>query len=144
MKLLAIALTFAVTTSTFALTLKEKKQFADWQDYLKGDSSYAKTVKEKCGYDMPVKMEESFTTPFMTENANAASYCDSAREAIGYMCQDKMSKDAISKKVKSISCKLGKKEEVAFKLNGTTLEFTVGYGAANLSDKTKEWLENNL
>ncbi|MES2525672.1 MAG: hypothetical protein V4598_01240 [Bdellovibrionota bacterium] len=140
-----IVLLALVTTTASALTLKEKKQFAEWQEYLTSESSsYVKWTKDKCGYDIPVKMEEAFVTPFMTENTNAASYCDSAREAIQSMCEDKMSKDAISKKIKSISCKLGKKEEIAYKINGSVLEFTVGIGAANLKDKTKEWLENNL
>lgn len=145
MKHVFIATVLVVSTSAFALTLKEKKQFAEWQDYLKSESSsYVKWTKDKCGYDIPVKMDEAFTTPFMEANTNAASYCDSARDAIQYMCEDKTSKEAITAKIKSIHCKLGKKEEASYKLNGTTLEFTVGLGAPNLRDKTKEWLENNL
>ena len=133
-----------ITTTASALTLKEKKQWAEWQEELTSDSSYSKTFKEKCGYDLPVKMEEKFVTPFMEANTSATAYCDAARSAMSSMCADKTSKEEITKKVKSVSCKLGKAEEASFKLNGTNLEFTVGLGASNLEDKTKSWLENNL
>lgn len=145
MKKFAVALALVVSTSAFALTLKEKKQYADWQAYLTSESdSYVKWFKDKCGYDMPVKMGEEFVTPFMAANSNAASYCDSVRSKMSSMCEDKLSKEAISKKIKSVTCKLGKEGQADFKLNGTTLEFTVGLNASNLEDKAKEWLENNL
>lgn len=144
MKMFIVALVL-VSTSVSALTLKEKKQLNDWNDYLKSESdSYVKSFKDKCGYDLKVTMEDKFTTPFMMANTNAASYCDSPRSAMSRMCEDKTSKEAISGKIKAVNCKLGKDGETAFKLNGSTLEFTVGLNAANLDDKSKEWLENNL
>ncbi len=140
-----IVLLVLVSTSVSALTLKEKKQWVEWQDYMTNkDSSYIGTFKEKCGYDLPVKMEEKFVTPFMEANTSAPSYCDSPRSTMSSMCADKTSKDAIAGKIKAVECKLGKPEEVSFKFNGSTLVFTVGLGASNLDDKIKTWLENNL
>ena len=61
------------------------------------------------------------------------------------MCEDATSKDAIKAKIKKIHCVLAKKEdEASFKLAGGTLTFSVGVKASNLSDKVKEFLENNL
>ena len=140
---LAILATFA--TSAMALTLKEQKQYKAWQAYLTDPSqSYVKSVKDKCGYDIPLTMEDKFTTTFMEANTHAASYCDSTRSAISSMCEDETSKAAIKKNIKKIECKLGTKEKADFKLNAGTLTFTVGLGASNLDDKVKEYLENNL
>ena len=142
---IAAALFFVVSSSAFAMNLAEKKQFAEWQAYLTDASqSHVETAKKNCGYDIPVTIEDKFTTPFMAANTSAASYCDSARSTISDMCQDAMSKAEITKKIKKITCKLGKAEEATFKLNGTELVFTVGLGASNLEQKTKKFLESNL
>ena len=50
----------------------------------------------------------------------------------------------LAKKIKKITCKLGKADEATFKLNGTELIFTVGLGASNLDDKSKKFFEANL
>ncbi len=135
----------AIAGSAQALTLKEKKQLADWKTYLtSADQSYVKSVKDKCGIDIPVSIEEKFTTTFMAENANAASYCDTPRSTLSSMCDDATSKAEIVKKVKKITCKLGKAEEATFKLSGTELIFTVGVKASNLDEKAKEFFEKNL
>jgi hypothetical protein len=144
----AIALISIITSisTASALSLKEKKQLQAWQSYLQDESSsYAKTVKDKCGYEIPVAIEEKFITPFMAENANAASYCDETRSQISSMCEDSTTKEAIKSKIKKIQCVLAKKEdEASLKLSGGTLVFSVGAKASNLGDKVKEFLENNL
>ena len=141
-KLFVLVLALSFATPAFALTLKEKKQVQAWNDYLKDESqSYVKSFKDKCGYDLPVTMEEKFATPFMEANTNAASYCDSPRSAMSGMCEDATSKDSIAKQVKKVDCKLGEKGKVNIKLTGTTLTFTVGVEAANLDDAVKTFLE---
>lgn len=139
-----LVLTFAVTAG--ALTLKEKKQVEEWKAYLIDESkSYAKTAKDKCGYDIPVKLDESMATPFMAANANAASYCDEVRSTISSMCEDKTSKEAIKAKIKSINCHLGQKPtDVVFTIKSGVLDFAIGVNGSNLSDKTRAFLENNL
>jgi hypothetical protein len=142
----AVLALMAVGSSASALTFKEKKQYQEWVNYLKDEnSSYVKTVKDKCGYDIPVTIEDKFTTPFMAANAHAAAFCDETRSQISSMCEDATSKEAIKAKIKKIQCVLAKKEdEASFKLAGGTLTFTVGVKASNLGDKVKEFLENNL
>jgi hypothetical protein len=146
--LLTTALFFLTTVGSVAygLTLAEKKKFNEWQEYLKDEnSSYVKTVKTKCGYDIPVALDEKFTTTFMKEGANAASYCDETRSKISYMCEDATSKEAIKSKIKKIQCTHAKNaEDATFKLTGGTLTFTYGVKASNIGDKVKEFLENNL
>lgn len=145
MKKMILVIAALVGSTAMALTLKEQKQYKEWQAYLiDPDQSYVKTVKEKCGYDIPVTMEDKFVTPFMAENASAPSYCDTPRGTISSMCDDETSKTAIKKNIKKIECKLGAKQKVEFKLSGGTLTMTVGVGASNLDEKAKEYLENNL
>jgi len=142
----SIATLAILATTAQAATLAEKKQMDKWNAYLTdADSSYVKTVQEKCGVAIAVKLDEAFTTQFMKENVNAAAFCDSAREGIATMCGDATSKAEVIKRVKSIACHPSKTaEEVAFKLNGTTLDVTVGTQGSNIADKAKEFLENNL
>jgi hypothetical protein len=127
-----------------ALTLKERKKMKDWQDYLndKEGYSYVKTVKEKCGFDIPVTINGN-PTPFM--DVHAGAYCDAPRSQISGMCTDETYKAAIKASVAKITCVLGNKEkEVKFQLKNKELTFTVGVNASNLEQKTKEFLENNL
>ena len=147
MKFLAIMALVLVSSSAFSLTLAEKKQWASWQTDLTGDSGYASTFKTKCGYDLPVTMEEKFLAPFMEANTSAPAYCDSARSAMSSMCEaDKLNKEAITAGVKKVECKLGEKDKVSFNLDKKTkvLTMTVGLGAANLDDEAKKFLDKNL
>jgi len=137
-----------ISVQAQALTLKEKKQFQEWQDYLKNkSSSYVETVKTKCGFELPVTIDEKMTTPFMAANANAASYCDSVRSVISGMCDDATSKTAIKGAVKKVSCVLGKKaDDVVLSLDKKSgvITFSVGVSGSNLDEKVKTYLENNL
>lgn len=144
MKLIIAVLTITFSVSAFSLNLKEKKQFDDWKTWLTSSDSWQSAAKEKCGVDFAVTFDEGMVTPFMATSANPAAYCDGVREGMASMCEDKTYKDAIAKQVKKVHCKLGKKDELAFKMNGSTIEATMGVEAANINTKTKEFLENNL
>ena len=132
-----------VTTSAFALNLNEKTQMAKWNEHLKGTDGHGPTFKANCGYELPVSFDENMVTPFMAKNSDVATNCDLARSAMADMCKKPIQKAAIAK-IKSLHCKLGKEEEVSFKISKTALEFTVGVSAPNIEDKTREFLENNL
>jgi hypothetical protein len=136
----------AIAFTAHALTLKEKQQLATWQESLnKPGEGYGQLFKDKCGYDLPISIDEKMTTPFIAARANAASYCDSVREAIADMCSDNIAKDAIKSKVKKLSCTSGAKDDDAnLKLNNGTLTFAVGHNASNIGDKVKKFLEDNL
>lgn len=144
MKSFAFLFIALLSTTSMALTLKEQKKMKEAKDYVAGDDSYKDETVKKCGYDIPLTIEAKMVTPFMEGNYSLPSYCDSPRGTISGMCEDETSKTAIKKAIKKIDCKLGKEGEVAFKLNGGTLTFTVGVNSSNLEQKTKEWLENNL
>jgi hypothetical protein len=144
---LSIATFAFLATTAQAATLAEKKQLEKWNAYLTdADSSYVKTVQDKCGVAIAVKLDDAFvTSAFMKESVNAAAFCDSAREGVATLCGDATSKSEVVKRVKSISCHPSKTaEELTFKLNGSTLDLTVGTQGANIADKAKEFLENNL
>jgi hypothetical protein len=140
MKLFVTVAILVAASSTFALTIKEKKQFNTWKEDLKGPVA---TFKAKCGHDLSVSMEEKAVTPFMEADTHFSSYCESAVNAMNLMCEDKISKDAITK-IKKVNCKVGEKGKVSYKFSGDTLEMTVGLEAPNLEAKTKEFLENNI
>ncbi len=140
------ALTLSIAASASALTLKETKTLNEWKAYLSKDSTegHSSSVITKCGYEIPVEIDEKMVTPFLTDNTNAAAFCDATLSTISGLCEDEVAKPMIKKNIKKISCKLGKKEEVSFKLSGGTLTFTFGLGANNLDQKAKTFLENNL
>lgn len=143
---LSLVALFSISLSAQALTLAEKKQYASWKEEM-GDASKTYSLerfKKNCGYDMPVSLDEKMVTPFMAANASLTSYCDSPRSVLGSMCEDATSKAEIVKKVKKITCLLGKKGEISYKLNGTEVVYTVGLDAANLDDAAKKFFENNL
>ena len=144
MKLLGLALiVLGFVSTSHALTLKEKKQLADWQTELEtGDA--ATQFKTKCGYAMPVTLDEKFVTPFMETDMTASGSCDQAMGSMATMCEDATSKASINKQVKKLNCKFASKGPAAFKLVGTTLEFTFSSESSNLDSQTKTFLENNL
>jgi len=133
-------------TSAQALTLKEKKQYQAWKTWLADPAqSNIGAAKDKCGYAIPFTLDQALTTPFMEESSDAAAYCDELYNALAETCGDDTGKQAVKAKVTKITCKLGKKEEVSFALSKTgVLKFTFGVGAANLKDKAKKFLEDNL
>ncbi|HWU44778.1 MAG TPA: hypothetical protein VN132_15105 [Bdellovibrio sp.] len=143
-----VAILALAICSTAGAGLKETKQLKEWNDYLKDPSkSYSQTFKDKCGYNMDVTLDEKFVTPFLADNSNAASFCDTPRSVMAGMCADATSKQAITKDVKKIACKYSsEKAKLEFKLDKKTkvLEMTVGVGAANIDTVAKTYLENNL
>lgn len=145
MKFILVAASLVISFSSFSASLKEKKQLTDWTTQLSDpENSQVQVVKDKCGVAVPVKLDEKFVATFLPLNVSAASFCDSVRSGIATLCGDKMSKEAITKKIKGIDCRPGKDEEITFKWNGGVLDVTLGPSAANIEDKTKTWLENNL
>lgn len=144
MKFLVTVVALSLSVSAFSLTLKEKKTFKEWNEWLRSDSSAHKRVKDKCGIEIPASVSEDMVTPYMEANSSAATNCDSVRDQLITLCGDKDVKEAVTAKVKKVDCKLGKKGEVAIKLNGSTLEAALGVGGANVEDRVKEYLENNL
>lgn len=142
---LSIISVFSISLSAQALTLAEKKQIAKWKEDIGSSTEYSsEQFKKKCGYDMPVSLDEKMVTPFMADNSSLPAFCDSPRSVMASMCDDAISKTEITKKVKKVTCLLGKKGEISYKLNGTELVYTVGLGASNLDEAAKKFLENNL
>ncbi len=150
MKKITVLIILALSISSLAdgLKAKERIQYEEWVKYLtdiKDGASYGKLVVKNCGYDIKVSLPESFVTPFMRANTSAASYCDAPRTVLSSMCEtNPIYKKAITEKIKKITCKLGKAEEKTLKLSGTELIFTVGLGASNLEEATKNFLEEAL
>ncbi len=146
MKKLVLAAMVLVGTSAFALTLKEQKELKSANDELKDpESKIVKFVKEKCGYDIPVSVDEKLATPFLSENMTISGTCDQARDSIGSMCEDETSKVLIKKSIKKIACKLGGKDKkLDISIAGGTLTVGLNTKSSNIPQQVKEYLENNL
>lgn len=143
--LLALLLVLTAASPAFSQTLAEKKQMEKWQASLSEDSS-AKGFKEKCGYDLPVKLSDNLVTPFMEQNADASSFCNDVRRAMVSMCEDTTTKEAIAAKVKALSCEYKKddaKGTFALSPEGT-LSFGFDSNVPNIPDAAKAYLEGNL
>jgi hypothetical protein len=144
-KILMMFMLFSCT-SAFALSLKEQKELMSWKESLSKNYSegHAAQVVAKCGYEIPAELDEKLVAPYIGKGQCGYCPCDQAFEAIAKLCEDDMSKAAIKKSIKKLSCKLGKNGEAGFALNGTTLSVSYAYDAPYMVDKVKEYLENNL
>ena len=145
-KILASCLAIGLAASANALTLKEKKDFESEKALLmKADSYDVTNFKEKCGFHLPITMDEGMVAPFMAANTSMASFCGIPRNKMANMCDDATTKAAIKTKIKSMKCMYNtKKDEVSFAIKGGVLELKVGEKASEFSDKFKDFLENNL
>jgi hypothetical protein len=142
--LLIVSFVFGASAAQ-ALTLKEKQKKEYYSKELADPKKFeVKQFKELCGYDLPITFEDQMVTVFMEKNTSLSSYCGAPRDAMRNMCKDKIAKEAISSKIKKITCKLGQEKQKEFKLENGELTFTVGIGAPNLQQEAKKWLENNL
>jgi hypothetical protein len=145
-KLNLILTILAIASVSSALNLKQTKTYNQWKEYLskKSTDGFSDEVVKKCGYEIPVDLDEKTVVPFTAENTSAALFCDATLSTIAQMCEDATAKPMIKKSITKISCVLGKKQESSFKLSGGVLTFTFGLGASNLEEKAKDFLENNL
>lgn len=145
MKYAVIAFLTLNAAAASALSLKEQKEAKYVKDYMADESKgYKAAMKKNCGFDLPTTVDEKMIPVFMAANRSLVSYCDTPRSTLASMCEDATSKESIVKNVKRTECKLGKKDELSFKLEKGTLIFTTGTDSYNHDAKLKEWLENNL
>ena len=139
-------LAFALSTPALALTLGEKNQLAEWNQYM-AEEGYGEHFKKHCGYDMPVTLDESLVPPFVAQNTSASSYCDEVRGTMYSMCEESpISKEAIAGKIKALSCQYKEGEtkgSFAITPEGT-LTFSFDVGTPNIGEITKAYLEKNL
>ncbi len=147
--LILAIVTFGLSFESQALNIKEKKQLKAWKQYMDDPSqSYGKWFKDKCGYDLPVVIDEGLVKPFMAANTSAASYCDSPRSVMQAMCGDKDMKEIVlpefKKKIKKVVCKMSNDKELTLKIEKGALTMMVKPGTSNLDKKVKDFLENNL
>lgn len=144
--MIALILLLGTSLSASALTLKEKREYEKWKTQLSKEESgsYYNAIIQKCGYEVKVSLDEKLVVPFVADNSDASSYCNSALSAISFMCEDAIAKPMIKKNISKVTCNLGEKGKESFKLSSGNFVFTFGLGATNLDQKIREFLENNL
>lgn len=142
---LTLAAFALVVPSAYALTLAEKEKLATWQKELAEDH-YTKKFEENCGHPLEITLAEDVVTPFMEDNTSASAYCTEVIMSLSDLCeQSDIAKEAVSSKVKSITCASSGDADHSFALSETgELKFLMKPGIGNLADKAKEYLENNL
>lgn len=131
------------STSTFALNIKQKKKLKYWKEEIQ---KHQQTVAKKCGKEIPTVIDEKMVAPFLEENTSVSGYCKGIMDGVIAVCEgDEEIKKYLMTKITKINCNYNpEKKKLALKLNGTTLEASVGLGAPNLWTETKKWVENNL
>ena len=148
--LVILAAFFGVISSAHALTLDEQRSYDKWVALLKSSDSHINDVKQKCGIDLPVKLDPALVTPFMAENKNGGYFCDVALEEIADTCADDVGKKAVASKIKSLSCiNSAAKDQVSLKLvEGDAqlgeLQFIFGPDGSNQAAAVQKFLGNNL
>jgi hypothetical protein len=138
----AILSTFALLPSLArAESLEEKKKHNYEQEQI--DKS-ADSTDQRCGTKITGQFDWKGTKLEDFSTNSPSGYCEAAFNALSLVCDDKDGKEAVQKKVKKVLCKFGGKDKRAIKLNGSTLEFTIDWGAANNDDYVKDFLMKKL
>jgi hypothetical protein len=131
-----------------ALTLGERNEMQKWRTSFTDGSGdmHVEYFQQRCGYTLPVTLDDSLAAPFMAKHSNAAGYCDAALSEMGGMCEESaISKEAIATKVKALHCRYSAGDKGSFTLSPEgVLDFSFDVDSSNLEDKTKEFLEKNL
>jgi hypothetical protein len=124
-----------------AQSLGFKQKMADQDTQL---AEELKTINDACG----TTVTAAFDWPTFANNEadlqtySASGYCGDAFDAAASLCADALGKEAVTKGIKSVSCKLGK--ERAVELKDGVLTYTLQWDAANNADYIKEYLLKTL
>lgn len=141
-KNLFVVLMITFTTQAFALKLAERKALKSWNESLKEELTF---TDKKCGTKLTGEIDQKMITPFMEANATAAGYCGQALSGVRGLCEsDQMSKDAVKESVKKIKCELAAEKGPDFALKGGVFTVKVTTNSANVGQKARKFLENNL
>jgi Golgi nucleoside diphosphatase len=143
MRLLLSVIFCTVSSSAFALTLKETKIVKDWNATMAASN---KLVKEKCGKEIKASMDEASWVKEIPKwlGRSMVQSCEDTMDTIATMCADADAKAAILKKIDSLKCFAGKDDaELKFEFVKGMLKITNGINGYYQS-KAKEFLENNL
>lgn len=143
-KLCALVVIFGLGTAS--ASMKEDQTFKKWNEFLNdAGKSYLGSVDKKCGKVIPVTIEKNMVTPFMEKNKDASSFCDKTRSVISGMCADATAKEAVTKQIDKVACKMSEKgKEVSMTLSGKTLQVMLSPDDTNLEGKIKAFLEKTL
>jgi hypothetical protein len=74
---------------------------------------------------------------------SASGYCGSALEAIRRVCGDRIGKDAVKTRIKTVSCGFAASRTIDLKNDGT-LDYKIHFDSVNDADFVFEYLQNNL
>ena len=142
--------TAAVAWGAVALadfSLRQKKYMKAQDEYFQKDVDSANT---KCGIKLKASIDwNSFKGEVDKQldgksNYSFSGYCAEPVNTMFSMCDDADSKAAISKKIKSYTCKFGGKGKRKIDLKGSGLVFWVDWEAANNGDFCKDYLGKKL
>jgi hypothetical protein len=141
-KFLTALVVLGISASASAMSLKEKTAWEKWNKDMKEGDHYT-DFKKHCGKDVTVTLDQKFLASFMKEEASPSGWCGQVLEGMSRLCEDATAKKEVTK-ITKVNCKSGKPDEMTLKKTGNELTATFGFKTSNISDKTKEYLENNL
>jgi hypothetical protein len=148
--ILAVGSVMLVAATSSAQSVKLKKA---WDKVDEENKAAAARVKEKCGSDLAIKVDQkSFDTVEAAEGP--ARWCANYADSVAYLCaNDADYKAAVAKSIKTLTCvrdtKLpheGSKDNYGnkFSLKGGVLECRYNENSANLDDGIRNFLKENL
>lgn len=74
---------------------------------------------------------------------SAESYCNAALQAIRRVCGDQIGRDAVKKRIKSVTCGFAKARTIDLNDAGT-LDYKINFSSVNDTDFVYEFLQNKL
>jgi hypothetical protein len=134
----------------FADMSLRQKEFAKKQDeYFKKETD---PTNEKCGTKIAAKIDWQSFKPEIDKqldgkdghNYSFYGYCSSPMGVMFSMCEDADAKAAITKRIKSYTCKFGGKGKRKIELKGSSLTMWVDWEASNYDDYIKDYLGKTL
>ena len=138
----AVEADVAVEADAPSFNLKERQEKKNWEANMEDSVSL---FNKRCGYELEVSLDDDLVKPFMEAGKGAGAFCDEIVNGMAYMCDDEMTKEAITEEVKSLHCAYGADKEVGFDLSAEgQMTAKIGTDSSNIGDQTKAYLMENL
>jgi hypothetical protein len=134
-----VALIVLGTAGADAQSLKLRQRMASEAADLVKDAAYTNQV---CATSLAVKFDWSGAPDQDITGYSPESYCNAALQGIQQVCGDPIGKDAVKKKIKSVTC--GFAAARAIELRDGALDYKINFHSVNDMDFVFEYLQNKL
>jgi hypothetical protein len=135
---LIVLFTVAGAASVHSQSLKERQYFAEQEQELAKEVSFA---NERCETNVVARFDWS-GMPADRKGAVPYAYCRAVLLGMRRVCEDAMGKEAVKQKIKSITCGFSPERSIALK--DGAIDYKIQFRSANDANYVFEYLQNNL